>query len=170
VLGTHLKVSMADYWDADPAFFDLLRDREVATVILAEVGGSTTAQANADQKLKTIKSVINDHLRGENGRTKFDAWIPCWMAFPPSTYTSRGGVAMVAAAERAKWLAEEGDVGLDADSTPVSAPEGDGASCGVRGEGGDGEANTNADTNTITDADTNTAEAFAEADAERLAA
>lgn len=29
------------------------------------------------------------------------------MAFPPSAYTTRGGVATVKAAERARWIAEQ---------------------------------------------------------------
>jgi ParB family transcriptional regulator, chromosome partitioning protein len=29
------------------------------------------------------------------------------MAFPPSAYTERGGVATVAAANRARWIAEQ---------------------------------------------------------------
>ena len=105
-LGVQLNVKMADYWQADDAFFGLLRDREVLTAILSEVGGATAAQGNANEKTKVIKSVINDYLTGEKGREKVDNWIPRWMAFPPSAYTARGGVATVKAATRAKWLAE----------------------------------------------------------------
>jgi ParB family transcriptional regulator, chromosome partitioning protein len=105
-LGVHLAVDMASYWTADAAFYDLLRDREVSTAILAEVGGSAVAAANAAEKGKTIKGLIADHLTGDNGRAKVDGWVPRWMAFPPSAYTARGGVATVAAANRARWLAE----------------------------------------------------------------
>ena len=105
-LGVQLNVKMADYWLADDAFYGLLRDREVLTAILSEVGGATTAQANANEKTKVIKGVINDCLTGENGRAKVDNWIPRWMAFPPSAYTARGGVATVKAATRARWIAE----------------------------------------------------------------
>lgn len=105
-LGVQLNVKMADYWLADDAFYSLLRDREVLIAILSEVGGVTAAQANANEKTKVIKGVINDYLTGENGRCKVDSWIPRWMAFPPSAYTARGGVATVKAATRAKWLAE----------------------------------------------------------------
>jgi ParB family transcriptional regulator, chromosome partitioning protein len=105
-LGVQLNVNMPEYWVADVAFYSLLRDREVLTAILSEVGGVAVAQAHADEKTKVIKSVINDYLTGENGRSKVDAWIPRWMAFPPSAYTQRGGVASVKAANRAKWLAE----------------------------------------------------------------
>ena len=54
-----------------------------------------------------MKGIISNLLTGENGRDKQEAWVPRWMAFPPSAYTTRGGVSTVAAAERAKWLMEE---------------------------------------------------------------
>ncbi|MEH6759230.1 MAG: chromosome partitioning protein ParB, partial [Parasphingorhabdus sp.] len=98
---------MADYWTADDAFMDLVRDREVLTALLADVGGASIAAANASEKTKTVKGIISDHLTGENGRDKQEHWVPRWMAFPPSAYTERGGVGPVDAAERAKWLMEE---------------------------------------------------------------
>jgi ParB family transcriptional regulator, chromosome partitioning protein len=133
-IGVQLNVKMADYWVADDVFYSLIRDREVLTAILAEVGGVAVAQAHADEKTKVIKSVINDYLTGENGRCKVDAWLPRWMAFPPSAYTKRGGVASVKAATRAKWLAEAeepldpepqsgvGAVEPDADSDEAAEP------------------------------------------------
>jgi ParB family chromosome partitioning protein len=106
-LGLHLSVDMASYWTADGAFYELLRDREVATAILAEVGGEAVASANAKEKGKVIKGVIADCLTGENGRPKRERWVPRWMAFPPSAYTGRGGVATITAADRARWIAEQ---------------------------------------------------------------
>jgi ParB family chromosome partitioning protein len=105
-LGVHLAVDMARYWTADTAFYDLLRDREIQNAILAEVGGEAVASANASEKGKVVKGVIADCLTGSNGRAKREDWVPRWMAFPPSAYTERGGVATVAAANRAVWLAE----------------------------------------------------------------
>lgn len=105
-IGLHLGVKMADYWVADDAFYGLIRDREVLTEVLREIGGDTVAQAHAAEKGKTIKSVIGDYLTGGNDRAKVEHWVPRWMAFPPSAYTQRGGVATVAAANRAAWLAE----------------------------------------------------------------
>ena len=119
-IGLHLGVKMADYWVADDAFYGLVRDREVLTEVLREVGGDTVAQAHATEKGKTIKSVINDYLTGSNDRAKVEQWVPRWMAFPPSAYTQRGGVATVAAASRAAWLAEP-EVPLDADPAAVAA-------------------------------------------------
>ncbi|WP_374140303.1 ParB/RepB/Spo0J family partition protein [Sphingomonas sp.] len=119
-IGLHLGVKMADYWVADDAFYGLIRDREVLTEVLREVGGDTVAQAHAAEKGKTIKSVINDYLTGSNDRIKVEQWVPRWMAFPPSAYTQRGGVATVAAASRAAWLAEP-EVPLDPDPAAVAA-------------------------------------------------
>jgi hypothetical protein len=121
-IGLHLNVKMADYWVADDAFFGLIRDREVLTEVLREVGGDTVAQAHAAEKGKTVKGVIADYLTGRNGRNKVEQWVPRWMAFPPSAYTQRGGVATVAAANRAAWLAEP-EVPLDPDPAAAGAAE-----------------------------------------------
>jgi ParB family transcriptional regulator, chromosome partitioning protein len=121
-IGLHLGVKMADYWVADDAFYGLIRDREVLTEVLREVGGDTVAEAHAAEKGKTIKGVINDYLTGGNGRAKVENWVSRWMAFPPSAYTLRGGVATVAAANRAAWLAEP-EVPLDSDPAAADAAE-----------------------------------------------
>ena len=103
--GMEIGVDMAKWWSADAAFFELIRDREILTRIVAEVAGETVASANAGEKTKTMKKVVTDHLAGENGRAKVDGWVPRWMAFPPGAYTARGGVgtikqhALVAAAQ-----------------------------------------------------------------------
>ncbi|MDX8494171.1 ParB/RepB/Spo0J family partition protein [Mesorhizobium sp. VK22B] len=91
-LGNHLGLDMRGHWQADDAFFELLRDRQVATEILADVGGRLVADGNSSQKLKTQKKIIRDFLCGENGRQKVDGWLPRWMAFPVSSYTDRGGL------------------------------------------------------------------------------
>ncbi|WP_334186066.1 ParB/RepB/Spo0J family partition protein [Novosphingobium sp.] len=101
VLGPMLGLSMADWWEADDAFLDGLRDREVLLAMVAEVAGEQIAAANAKEKGKTLKAIIRAHLAGEGGRTKKEGWVPRWMAFPPSAYTPRGGVGTVAAHARA---------------------------------------------------------------------
>ena len=119
-IGLHIGIDMADFWVADDAFYGLVRDREVLTAILREVGGDAVAQAHVAEKGKTIKGVINDFLTGENGRAKREHWVPRWMAFPPTAYTERGGVAMVAAANRVRWQAEAEEP-LDPDPDPAAA-------------------------------------------------
>lgn len=110
-LGEHLEVDMADHWEADDGFFALLRDKEVLVAMLGEVGSEAVASANATETGPTLKVLISDHLTGANGRPVKERWVPRWMAFPPAAYTERGGVAMEAAARRARWMIEGEDAG-----------------------------------------------------------
>ena len=96
-VGVQIGVDMADWWQADAAFFELIRDREVLSRIVAEVAGETVATANAGEKTKTLKRIVRDHLDGADGRTKVERWVPKWLGFPASAYTDRGGVGTVAA-------------------------------------------------------------------------
>lgn len=96
-VGLEIGVDMTRYWQADDAFFELIRDKEVLTRLVAEVAGESIAAANANEKGKTLKRIFRDHLEGANGRAKVAAWVPRWMAFPPSAYTERGGVGTVQA-------------------------------------------------------------------------
>ncbi|PAQ05469.1 ParB/RepB/Spo0J family partition protein [Mesorhizobium temperatum] len=90
-LGNHLNVDMGAYWQPDDAFFDLLRDKEIANSLLADVGGKHVADGNVAEKVKTQKKIIRDFLSGENGRRQVEAWLPRWMKFPAESYTDRGG-------------------------------------------------------------------------------
>src|SRR3546814_6642934 len=83
---------MHQHWQADAAFFDQLRDREVLLALVSEIAGAEVAAANAGEKGKALKAIITDCLAGTNGRAKSDPWVPQWMAFPPTAYTSRGSV------------------------------------------------------------------------------
>lgn len=95
-VGSELGVRMADWWQADTAFLELVRDREVLAHIVADVAGPTVADANASETGKTMRRIVADHLAGAGGRAKVEHWVPRWMAFPPSAYTARGGVGTVA--------------------------------------------------------------------------
>lgn len=97
-VGQEIGVDMARYWQADDAFFELIRDREVLTHIVADVAGPTIANANAGEKSKTLKTIVRNHLDGVDGRAKVTGWVPKWMVFPPSAYTTRGGVGTLAKA------------------------------------------------------------------------
>jgi ParB family chromosome partitioning protein len=110
-VGAVLGVRMADHWQADSVFFDLIRDKEVMRGIVGEVAGGAVASANKDEKAKALKQIVQDCLDGANGRAKVENWVPRWMAFPPAAYTSRGGVGSVAAAARVAAV------------TPMALPE-----------------------------------------------
>src|SRR3546814_10471041 len=100
MIGLHIGTDMHRHWKADAAFFGQLRDREVLLAIVGEVAGPEVAAANAGEKGKALKAIIADSLAGENGRAKAEPWVPQWMAFPPSAYTTRGGVGSVKSARR----------------------------------------------------------------------
>lgn len=95
-VGIEIGVAMGKLWEADDAFFELIRDKEVLSQIVAEVAGEAAARANAGEKGKVLKGIIRDCIGGANGRTKAEAWVPKWMTFPPAAYTPRGGVETVA--------------------------------------------------------------------------
>jgi ParB family chromosome partitioning protein len=98
--GQEIGVTMADWWQADGAFFTLLRDCEVLGRIVAEVAGEPVADANARETGKTLKRIVADHLAGHDGRPKVERWVPRWMQFPPSAYTMRGVVGTTEAAAK----------------------------------------------------------------------
>jgi len=94
-LGLHLAVDMSAAWQPDDALLDMIRDREVLTAMVAEVAGESVAEANAKEKGKALKAILRDSFDGTNGRTKVEGWVPRWMRFPASSYTTRGGVGSV---------------------------------------------------------------------------
>ncbi|GLS32438.1 chromosome partitioning protein, ParB family [Mesorhizobium albiziae] len=63
-LGNHLNVDIRTYWQPDDAFFDLLRDNEIANAMLADVAGRQVADGNVAEKVTTQKKVIRDVLVG----------------------------------------------------------------------------------------------------------
>ena len=99
-LGPLLGIDMAKAWSADGALLDLVRDRNVLGAILTEVAGATVASGNDKATGKVKRGIIRDCLTGSNGRAKVEGWVPRWMAFPPSAYTTRSGVPTVAQSER----------------------------------------------------------------------
>jgi len=121
-VGMEIGVDMARCWQADDAFFELIRDREVLTRIVAEVAGETVASANAGEKTKTLKRIVRDHLDGTNGRDRRESWVPRWMAFPPAAYTARGGVGTVAAHAKAQAAREIERLRPSDDEPDPSAP------------------------------------------------
>jgi ParB family chromosome partitioning protein len=105
VLGPMLGTDMAKVWQCDDALLDMIRDREVLHHVLADVAGDTVAEANQAATGKIKRKIVRDCLTGENGRAKVEGWVPKWMAFPPTAYTERGGVASVSRAASVAELA-----------------------------------------------------------------
>jgi ParB family chromosome partitioning protein len=123
--GTQIGIDMAAWWEADDALFDLIRDKAVLGAIVAEVAGSKVAKANADEKAKTLKTIIRNHLDGVEGRKKVEGWVPRWMRFAPTAYTKRGGVGTVSAARRIGAYPVAPEVAGPPDPEPVEQPAAD---------------------------------------------
>ncbi|RZJ97356.1 MAG: ParB/RepB/Spo0J family partition protein [Novosphingobium sp.] len=119
-VATEVGIDMAQYWQADDALFDLIRDREVLVAMVGDVAGPKVAEANAKEPGKVLKGIIRAHLAGSDGRAKVENWVPRWLAFPPATYTARGGVGSVeahACAQAARAQGAEDRAAAEADSS-----------------------------------------------------
>src|SRR6185312_12373256 len=98
--GLRLNATVAELWQPDDLFFELIRDRTTVNAMLAEVAGKPFAKSNKDEKVKSQKAIIRDCLAGENGRSKIENWLPGWMQFPFRPY-GKGASRIAAAAKNA---------------------------------------------------------------------
>ena len=124
-VGRQIGVDLTGEWRPDAAFFDLVRDKEVAAALVADIAGEAVAAANAGEKVKVQTQLVRDYLDGANGRPETQ-WLPRWMAFPPEPYTARGGVRSVTFARQVAPLFEpatEDDAGLIAPEIVAAATE-----------------------------------------------
>lgn len=102
-LGIHLKIDMRDYWQADDAFFDLLRDKQAVNAMLRHIGGKAVADANISATTKVQKKIIRDFTTGD-GREKVEGWLPRYLEFPFKPYTKGGGGRLTDNTARIKSL------------------------------------------------------------------
>ena len=86
-LGNHLAVDATGKWQADDVFLDLLKDKQTINAILADIATSQIAKANADTTAKVQKGIISDFIKGENGRKKYENWLPKYLQFPFKGHT-----------------------------------------------------------------------------------
>lgn len=128
-VGLTIGVDMAQYWEADDAFFDLNRDKAVLAELVSDVAGPKVAKANKGEKAKAMKAIIADHLAGKDGRPRVEHWVPKWLAFPPAAYTKRGGVGMVGAnakvAAAKAWLIAQAQAAEAEAAVAAEAAQGD---------------------------------------------
>lgn len=103
-LGNHLKVDMAETWEPDAAFFDLLKDKTVINAMVKQVAGKRVADGNLTATGKVQKQIIRDCLAGSNDRKKVAGWLPNYMAFPFKPYTKNGGIRIEDAWNKVKRL------------------------------------------------------------------
>lgn len=94
ILGDHLSVDMAEHWQPDQTFFDLLRDKEAINSMLKQVGSKAIAGGNITSTAKVQKKIIQDLLSGERRGGKKN-WQPRYMNFPMTAYTKKGGIEAI---------------------------------------------------------------------------
>lgn len=102
--GLEIGLDMARYWQADEAFFECVRDREVLTALVADVAGEEVAAANAKEKGATLKQIVRDHLNGNND------WSREFETAAPIT-------------DGAPAMSEAASAGPDRDFSDVAGPE-----------------------------------------------
>lgn len=100
LLGQLTGTDMRACWQDTTVLPDLIRDKQLLAAIVAEVAGKDVAEANAGVTTKVQRGILVDCLTGNNGRAKVDGWLPKWFAFPPSGYTTRGGIGCVERSDR----------------------------------------------------------------------
>jgi ParB family chromosome partitioning protein len=99
---------MADTWEPEETFFDLIRDKTVINAMLKQVAGKRIADGNVTATGKTQKGIVRDFLTGASDRKKVEGWLPNYMAFPFKAYTGNGGIAIQDAWSRVKGLFKAG--------------------------------------------------------------
>ena len=119
VIGRLLAIDPADLWEADDAFFALLRDRRVVGELVTEVAGAEVAAANAGVPLKVQKAILADCLHGRNGRVKVEGWVPRWLRFPASGYLDRNDLE--ASAEPAAEPSHGAEEPVDPEDADIAA-------------------------------------------------
>lgn len=133
-LGCYLAVDMASLWHADEAFFDLLRDKQTLTALVADVAGPQAATANAGATGKVMKAVIRDCLAGENGRPQVEAWVPRWLRFPAGSYRTLAVAGAEAAPDEAAAEAVGRAETREVEAETAEADEGQGEEASVAPE------------------------------------
>ena len=96
-LGGVFAVDVAEHWQPDDTFFELVRDREAVGAMLAEVIGETAAGTYLTDTGTRKKAIIRKALAGD-GRNKVEGWLPRYLRFPQGQYTERALVARQRAA------------------------------------------------------------------------
>ena len=90
-VGHVLSVDMANWWEPEGAFFDLLRDKPAINAMVAEVAGKRAAKDGVNKTAKIQKDTIRGFLDGRNGATKPEGWLPRYMQFPMQSYAKCKG-------------------------------------------------------------------------------
>jgi ParB family transcriptional regulator, chromosome partitioning protein len=109
-VGVKTGTDMARTWEPDETFLSLIAGKDVLHAMLSELGGATVADGNKTETAKVQKGIIRDYLKGSNGRTQCQNWLPAYVRFPAAAYTDRGGTGSGERWKKVASLFEDADV------------------------------------------------------------
>ncbi|MGJ8530320.1 ParB/RepB/Spo0J family partition protein [Maritalea sp.] len=87
-LGQDMETDVAQHWQPEQTFFDLIRDKQVLNTMVCAVAGKDTADANLTATAKAQRAILTDCLNGTRTASNPN-WMPLYMAFPAATYHKR---------------------------------------------------------------------------------
>ena len=96
------------YWNPDPAFFDLLRDKRAINAMVADIGSKSLADSCASDTAKVQKAIIGNRIMGHGCEPNPD-WRPAWMQVPPARLVEGAGSPHADAWARIAGLFERGE-------------------------------------------------------------
>lgn len=81
-----LSLDMGEWWQADEAFFELLRDKRTINAMVADVAGAKTAKSVLTDTAKSQKTTLTSHIARPIKADAQKSWRPKWMMTPPAAY------------------------------------------------------------------------------------
>lgn len=86
-LAVATETDMAQCWQPDDVFFDLLRDKRAINAMVAEVASPNVAKECLTDTAKVQKEIIKKRISGDGCKANRD-WRPAWMSVPSGGYVS----------------------------------------------------------------------------------
>lgn len=90
-LGQDMETDVAQHWQPEQTFFDLIRDKRVLNTMVGAFAGKEAADANLTATAKVQRAVLTDCLNGTRTAAS-PSWIPPYMAFPMRGYSDGCGI------------------------------------------------------------------------------
>ncbi len=106
-LATVWNIEIADHWQPDDAFFELVRDKPTLRAMLAEAATPAVAKSHEGGTAKQLRTVLRDTVTGGNGRKANRDWRPRWMRTAFGQYDEKAECRIGSEAARVRGLAAE---------------------------------------------------------------
>jgi ParB family chromosome partitioning protein len=81
------ETDIGKYWQADDAFFVLLRDKRAINAMVGDIAGKACAGSVLTETAKSQQQIIRNRIVGQGCKAVPD-WRPAWMNVPPTSLVS----------------------------------------------------------------------------------